>query len=255
MPDYHVAMYFVTPEGIRIKSLRHPGSGKGRLTFVAEYEGELIGYCTFDLLSLVSMKAEYLPNIEEKLPEELHTTSNEKIIFEKYWEANSKVIAADSLTAFLEVEYGVTGTWSLISGPIQLVFTRKRLDTDEFVTVDTKEIFHQMLLCEEIEERQWDIYRKTLREIDSNDVSCYAIFCLHAKSGFGTELVKNAILEHVEKKAIDKKIKYLITSVSPTNIEERNFWKNNGFTEYHQPQFEYKHAGRIETYVEIKKIA
>jgi predicted transcriptional regulator len=255
MPDYHVAMYFVDQEGIRTKNLSHQGSGKGRLTYVAEYDGELIGYCTFDLLSLASMKAEYLPNIEENLPEELRITSSEKDFFENYWETNSKFMAAYSLTAYLEVEYGVTGTWSAISGPIQLVFTRKRLDTDEFVTADTKEILHQMLLYEEIEERRWKTYRKTLQEIDSDDISCYIIFCLFAKSGFNTEQVKNAILKYVEKKAIINNIKYLITSVSPKNIDERNSWKNNGFTEYHKPHFEYKHAGNVETYVEIKKIS
>lgn len=56
-------------------------------------------------------------------------------------------------------------------------------------------------------------------------------------------------------KATERGLTYLVTHESPSDIDEKRFYKANGFTEHYQPEFEYKHTGRIETHMEIKKIA
>ena len=51
-----------------------------------------------------------------------------------------------------------------------------------------------------------------------------------------------------------RKMGYIVTSENPEEIEARRFWKDNGFVEIFQRKYEYKHAGRIERYLLIKKV-
>ena len=60
--------------------------------------------------------------------------------------------------------------------------------------------------------------------------------------------------KEIELKQKNEKMTYIVTNERPNKKEERRFWRENGFLEIHQPQFNYKHTGRVETYQLIKKI-
>jgi len=260
-PDYHIAMRFTDAEGLRAKILRHRGSGKGRLAFVAEHAGEVIACCYVDLMSLAHMKAEYIEIIrEDELPAELRLPISEKEsqFYDKYWEAESRLIETDLRTAYIEIEYGVTGTWSWPFEPIQLIFTQKRLDTEEYVTADLEEIFDEILKCRKIMAQAIDIRRQTQEAIDgSNPAHCFAIWLL-VDPDYHREEVAGMVLRYIEDEASKRKMGYIVTSETPDEIEARKFWKDNGFAEIHQQEFRYKpqlaSAGRIERYLLIKKI-
>jgi len=258
-PDYHIAMQiFTDAEGLRAKILRHRGwSGKGRLAFVAEHAGEVIACCCVDLISLAHMKAESIEIVrEDELPAELRLSMSEKErqFFDKYWEAESSLIETHQRTAYIEIKYGVTGTWGFPFEPIQLIFTQKRLDTEEYVTADLKEIFDEILACRKIMAQAIDIRRQTQEAIDgSNPAHCFWI-SLFVHPDYYREEVAGMVLRYVEDEASTRKMGYIVTSKSPNEIEARKFWKGNGFVEIHQHEFEYKHAGRVERYLLIKKL-
>jgi len=258
-PDYYIATCFTDAEGLRAKILRHQGSGKSRLTFVAEQEGEIIACCLVDLMSLAHMKAEYIELVREgELPAELRLpiSEGEKRFYDQYWEAESRLIETDTdRMGYIEMKYGVTGTWSFPFEPIELIFTRKRFDTEEFVTADLKEIFDEILACRKIMAQAIDIRRQTREAIDGgNPARCFEISRLLVHPDFDREVVAGMVLRYIEDEARKRKIGYIVTCEDIDQTGARKFWKDNGFLGIHQYRFEYKHAGRIERHLLIKSL-
>jgi GNAT superfamily N-acetyltransferase len=256
--DYSIAIRFTDAEGLRTKILRHQGSGKGRLAYVAEHEGEVIACCLVDLMSLARMKAEYIALVgEDELPAELRLplSEKEKQFYDQYWEAESKFIETGGRTDYIEINYGVTGTWLFPFEPVELIFTQKRLDTEEYITADLKEIFDEILKCRKIMEQAIDIRKQTREAIDgSNPAQCFEILQLLVLPDYQREDLAGMVLRYIEDEASKLKMEYIVTSEDPDEIEPRKFWKDNGFIEIHRYEFKYKHAGRIEQYLLIKKL-
>lgn len=257
-PDYFVAELIAGKEGIKKQALLNDGSGLGRLIFVAKYEGKIIGCCILDQLSLAQMKAEYLAHKHQaSLPEGLRLgeTEEEEEFRKRYWDAQSRLIATLSSTNYLETKYGVTGT-SLIEGePIKLIFTRKSFADGGYVTADLEEIMEEILWCKKVAARAVDTLREEMKAMDfGGPPACFEIYELLIHPSLDKHVVCNKVLEHIENRATNREIRYMVADLEPDDAESRGLFKEREFTEIHQPRFEYRHAGRRETYTVLKRL-
>jgi hypothetical protein len=207
---------------------------------------------------MAQMKAYYLADLpQDELPEEfrLPMSSEEREFRSRFWEAQSRMIQTDSSTAFIETEYGVTGIWDMSGEPIKLTFTRKSFDEDEFVTTDIEEIFGKILSCKEISERVQEMLRLELGDMEFGGLpACLEVFYLILHPRFDVKELGNILLEFVEEQALSKGISYLVANEENDDQERRELLSSRGFIEIHQPKFMYKHAGKMETYWQIKKL-
>ncbi len=225
---------------------------------MAEYDGEIIGCCILDLISLAHMKTEYLANMDPgKLPKELQLslTEQEEEFHRRYWEAQSKLIATLSSTDYMETKYGVTGISTVGGEPIKLVFTRKSFEGEEFVTADLEEILEEMLWCKKVSTHALNTLREEMEAMGfGGPPACFEIFYFILHPGFDRQEVGEVILGYVEDQAASRGMTYIVASEEPDYLESREFYRTNGYTDLHQPSFEYKHAGRKETCLLIKKL-
>ena len=254
-PDYFVAELMAGEEGIRKGAILGRGSGLGRLVFVAEFEERIIGCLIVDLISLAQMKAFYLAGLtRNELPVGLRlpTTRKEKEFYNRYWEAQSRLINSGSSTGHIETRYGVTGIWRMDGEPIKLIFTRKNSD-GEFVTSDLGEIFDEILSCKKIEEDALEARRRDMEDLDyGGPPACMEIFYLVLHPTFDGREVGDRLLGYLEKRAAERGIPYLVTDEGSDDQVKGTLLRDRGFIEVRQPKFEYKHAGKMETRWQLK---
>lgn len=257
-PDYFVAEMIAGREGIKKQALLNEGSGLGRLTYVAKYEGRIIGCCILDRLSLAQMKAEHLAHKDQaSLPEELQLgeIEEEEDFRKRYWDAQSRLIATLSSTNYLETKYGVTGTWLTDGEPIKLIFTRKSFADGGYVTADLEEIMEEILWCKKIAKRAKDTLKEEMKATGfGGPPACFEIHQLFIHPSLDKKVVGNMIIEHVENRAANRGIHYIVADLEPDDAESRELFKEREFTEIHQPRFEHRHASRKETCTELKEL-
>ena len=121
--------------------------------------------------------------------------------------------------------------------------------------MDLEEIFDEILSCKRLGARALDMCREEMEDMDfGGPPACFEIFYLLLHPEFDRREVGDMILRYVEDQAASRGMAYIVASEEPDDLESREFLKNRGFSEIHQSEFEYKHAGNREACSLIKKL-
>ena len=78
------------------------------------------------------------------------------------------------------------------------------------------------------------------------------IFYLVLHPTFDGREVGDRLLGYLEERAAERGIPYLVTDEGSDDQVKGTLLRDRGFIEVHQPKFEYKHAGKMETRWQLK---